>query len=385
MASFYINPAEEIYLTHLHKKIDPSLQTDSDLKLAGWVAGEHCNFFSSSPPVRKKALLLKTLPYMLEDQLIDSVENYHFTLIIGSRSEPIYTCVTTNENMENWREMLAAVGIKPTALYPDLYALAYRDNTVSAYIGKDRCLARTGRYDGFCGRGTMFLQFLRNALKETDKSLMIITDGRVPIPAEFQDKVIEKTESWVHYLSQAELPNSVINMLHGDYATEKKNVYSVLYRTLSWAALLLCAVLVAHQAASLTALRQEIDKQSRKNAFLYEQMFVQPLAADADLRNSALAVMEELTQRDAGEKDAAWELAVSLSDMLNQCNPCLMRRFKLENKKAEIAILARNKEPVSRNLLKEKGWRLQSWTTREQNVPAGGKPVFETKFVMVTR
>ena len=385
MASFYINAREEIYLPHLHKKIDPTLRADSEIKLPGWIASEHCNFFSSSPPVRKKTILLKTLPYMLEDQLINSVESYHFTVIMGKESEPVWTCVTTNENMKRWKEMLMAAGIKPTALYADIYALPYRPHLVSVYIGEDRCLARTSQHEGFCGRGETFFQFLQKTLQGPKKDVEIITDGRTVIPEQYRDKVVEETESWLHYLSQASLPNSPANMFHGDFAAEQKSAHSSLYRTLGWAAMLLFVVFTARQTAFHMGLNQEIQRQKQKNTVLYEQMFSQPLADGTDLRPRALETMNELAQRDAGAKDGMWELAVSLAEMLNQCSPCVVQKFRLENKQAEIAVLARNKNPVSRDMLRKKGWRLRSWTSEERVVPEDGPPVFETRFVVVSR
>ena len=380
---FYINDEGEVFLTHLNKKIDLMSQQKSELRLSGWVASEHCNFFTNHPPIRKKAVLLKTLPYMLEEHLIEAVENYHFTFITRRRDEPVYSCVTTHERMKNWQEMFSIAAIKPRALYPDIYALPYKENTIGAYISKERCLARTGYYSGFCGRGDVFHSLLNKKLQQTDA--VIITDDRESVPEDLQDKVIEEVQDWLSYLSRQIVPDISASLLHGKYGVERKGASSSLYRSIGWAALFLFAIVSAQQFIFIETQRQEINKQKEKNALLYEQMFNQPLETSADLRNSVLTAMEQLAQKQAGDRDPTWELVVSLSEFLNQCNPCVLQRFKLEGKKVEMDIRARNKEPVSREQLREKGWRMQSWRTEEKEVPEGGQPVFETRLVMTNR
>lgn len=381
--SFYINNKKEIYLTHLRKKMDMVSQADSNLQLSGWVASEQCIFFRSYPPVRKKAILLKTLPYILEEYLIEPVENYHFTFMVQKRDEPVFSCVATRDGMSEWLEMLHLVSIRPKGLYPDIYALPYQPNVVHAFISDERCLARTGHYDGFCGKGELFYKLLKSKLEGAE--LRIITDNRSSVAAEFQDKIVTETRDWLGYLSEQALPDSAANLLHGEYFATTENKKTGLYKTIGWAALFLFAIWTAQQFALFESQQREIDRQRERNTLLYEQMFGQPLAAGADLRSSALAVMDQLANRQAGENDPNWELLVSLADFLNRCSPCVVRRFKLNGKKVEAEIQARNKEPISREQLREAGWRIQAWRSEPRDVPAGAQPVFETRVVMTSR
>ncbi len=381
--SFYINNENEIYLTHLNKKLDLVSMAAKNLHLDGWIASEYCIFFSSYPPVRKRAALLKTLPYMLEEYLIEPVEKYHFTFMIQSRNEPVFSCVTTQQKMKEWLEMLRVVGLRPKGLYPDIYALPYSPNVVSAFISDERCLARTDNYDGFCGKGEMFYKLLKGKLKEAE--LDIITDNPASVPKEFQDKIVKQTSDWLAYLREQTLPDRSVNLLHGEYLATMENKKTALYKTLGWAALLLVAIWTGRQLVFFESQQREINRQLEQNSLVYEQMFGQPLAAGDDLRSSSLAIMDQLAQRQVGENDPNWEVIVSLAEFLNRCSLCVVREFKIEGKKVEASIQARTKEPLSRQSLREAGWRIQTWQSRSKKVQDGVKPVFETRLVMTSR
>jgi len=229
----------------------------------------------------------------------------------------------------------------------------------------------------------MFYQLLKGKLKEAE--LDIITDSPDSVPKEFQDKIVRQTSDWLAYLRERTPPDKLANLLHGDYLATMENKKTALYKTMGWAALLLVAIWAGRQLVFFESQQKEVSSQLEQNSLLYEQMFGQPLAAGVDLRSSALTVMDQLAERQAGENDPNWEVIVSLAEFLNQCSPCVVREFKIEGKKVEASIQARTKEPLSRQSLRDAGWRIQTWQSESKEVKDGVQPVFETRLVMTSR
>lgn len=92
----------------------------------------------------KGARLLAALPYALEDQLADDVENLHFAA--GGRRDDgsVRAAVVTREKMDEWLERLSAAGISPARVVPENHGLARTPNTLSMLVADDLVMFNDG-------------------------------------------------------------------------------------------------------------------------------------------------------------------------------------------------------------------------------------------------
>ncbi|MGE0081746.1 MAG: type II secretion system protein GspL [Thiohalomonadaceae bacterium] len=110
-------------------------------------------------PLQNRHKLRLAVPYAIEDQLSEDVENLHFAL--GTRQEGgVPVAVVSRTRMQAWLSELAAVGLQPNAMVPDVLALPLAPAEWSLLLGRDGALLRSGR-----GRG--------HALQTEDLDLLL--------------------------------------------------------------------------------------------------------------------------------------------------------------------------------------------------------------------
>ncbi|MDM8564479.1 type II secretion system protein GspL [Candidatus Halobeggiatoa sp. HSG11] len=99
-------------------------------------------------PSNKRQKIIQAVPYALEEQLIDEIENLHF-VIEKSVSKNIQVAVIAKTCLEEHLKNLHAAGFKPKILMPDVLALPYFDDNWTVMYLDDIVLVRTGLKAGF--------------------------------------------------------------------------------------------------------------------------------------------------------------------------------------------------------------------------------------------
>jgi general secretion pathway protein L len=92
----------------------------------------------------KGARLLAALPYALEDQLAEDVENLHFAPGTRSESGRLPVAVIARDKLTEWLEALAEAGIHPQRVVPDYHGLAITPNTLSMLVSTDEIMFNDG-------------------------------------------------------------------------------------------------------------------------------------------------------------------------------------------------------------------------------------------------
>ncbi len=90
------------------------------------------------------ARLLAALPYALEDQLADDVEDLHFAA--GTRREDGTTpvAVVATAKINGWLALLESAGITPTKVVPENHGLAHTPNTLSMLVTSESVMFNDG-------------------------------------------------------------------------------------------------------------------------------------------------------------------------------------------------------------------------------------------------
>ena len=120
-------------------------------------------------PVRGAARLLATLPFALEDQLADDVDNLHFAAGQKRENGRVPVAVVARERMDCWLAALHEVGIKPLQIVPETFGLARIPGTASMLVAEDQVIYNDGEDMHFAMQGVKPSDALvaAGALKET--------------------------------------------------------------------------------------------------------------------------------------------------------------------------------------------------------------------------
>ena len=381
---FFIDQTGQVFSGAMQKKFPTIAGSKQSLSLPGWVASEDFNFFSANAPVYRKSTILKTMPYMMEEYLLEPLDTYHFTITMSGRDKPVSIYATTHNKMQEWMQLLGTINLIPLALYPDILALSYDDEYIHAYVGKDRSLARTGEYTGFCGKGEWFFALLEEEAKKLKKEIRINTSNASLVPANFKNLIIGKNIEWLEILRDAPLPAAGCNLLHSSHAIAENDNSSGFEITplkgIAFAASFLLLMLLADIAniMSYKVQTNEIHSRSRE---LYQQMFNQEITNIDQLRNRVLVNLQDVADVSVTGSSTAWTNLRALSNILAECTSCNLLEFNIRSESKRVSLVFESREEKSNmiDILNSEGWRALSWATDPLPTPANFYKVFFTQ------
>lgn len=93
-------------------------------------------------PGKNRQKLLKAVPYVVEDQLVDDVEDLHFALSSHSDEGRYLVAAVEHRLMEYWDQALTAAGIRVEVLIPDAAALLATSEDWTVLLEPERAIVR---------------------------------------------------------------------------------------------------------------------------------------------------------------------------------------------------------------------------------------------------
>ena len=92
----------------------------------------------------KGARLRAALPFALEEQVADEIENLHFAPGARRPGGDLPVVVVTHDTMNGWLERLHAAGIRPARMIPEEHGLAFVPNTLSLLVAEGQVVFNDG-------------------------------------------------------------------------------------------------------------------------------------------------------------------------------------------------------------------------------------------------
>ncbi len=117
---------------------------------------------------RKAKHLQKAIPYALENEVADDVENLHFALgqRYGENDYPV--AVIEKDSLDLILKKLSNAGIYPDILTADVFGLPFREDSWTILIDDERALVRTTQYQGFTIDLHNLQQILTSSLRQAE-------------------------------------------------------------------------------------------------------------------------------------------------------------------------------------------------------------------------
>lgn len=114
-----------------------------------FVPGTKCNVTHTNIPTRNRQKLLQAIPYALEDQLAEDIDDLHFA--VGPRQSDGYVpvAITSQAQMDQWLDQFQEMGVKPSYVIPDMLSVPRLNGNWSVLLEGDKALVRTGGHTGF--------------------------------------------------------------------------------------------------------------------------------------------------------------------------------------------------------------------------------------------
>lgn len=124
------------------------------------VPGEDVVLTHARVPGRNRQRVLQAVPFALEEQFAEDIENLHFATGVqpGDKGYPV--AVVARARMAGWVERLKALKLAPEAMYAEVQVLPLTSDAWSMLVEGDRALVRSDAHGGFASDlsmiGTLF-------------------------------------------------------------------------------------------------------------------------------------------------------------------------------------------------------------------------------------
>jgi general secretion pathway protein L len=111
--------------------------------------GIECLLATVRIPGHSRKKLLQAVPYALEEQVSDEVENLHFAVAAVAEDGAWPVAVISRRYMETLQQQVAEAGLDVQQVIPELLAVPYQDNATSVLLDNELALVRTGPAAGY--------------------------------------------------------------------------------------------------------------------------------------------------------------------------------------------------------------------------------------------
>lgn len=184
-----------------------------------------------SVPATQRRRIITAVPYAFEDQVVTDIETLHFAIGERDASGMVNTAVVAHAWMKQWLADLAAVGLQPALIAPDVLAVPWTPEAWSVLIEDDGVLLRTGEQSGMAidqDNLALMLTMLVAQLGDAKPALIRVYDARVhdvsPLPIDIGADVDVQLlhEPVVALLARSLDERSALDLLQGDYSKREK-------------------------------------------------------------------------------------------------------------------------------------------------------------------
>ncbi len=244
-------------------------------------------------PIKAGARLRAALPFALEEQLADDVENLHFAA--GQRDDHglLTASVVAHAQMQEWVSVLEDAGIAATQMIPENHGLAKIPGTMSLLVAEDQIMFNDGAQSEFVMQGVKPSDALAvtGALDEPEGDADPQAKGHLLVYCEPSDEVRfghdfnalrqELASVDINLMPDGVLPRLAVtvaakrgvNLLQGPYAVKVE--YGSMIRPWRYAAALLVSFfIIGFIAKGVDYYRLSVEQEALREQFtqVYRQM-----------------------------------------------------------------------------------------------------------------
>lgn len=186
-------------------------------------------------PAGRKSQLRNALPYALEENLIDDVDELHCALGPQLDDGKYVAAVTRQDKISNWHQLLLSTGLHIQALLPDFLLLPYTAQTWGVACEGNTAYVRTSEAEGFVCQFNVLPLLLQKELETVKDSVpeRIAFYGCPPSDESIMGDAITSqcqlvqhpplgSGNLIELLANNPLTATSLNLLQGEYAPSSR-------------------------------------------------------------------------------------------------------------------------------------------------------------------
>ena len=321
--------------------------------------------------------LIQAIPYALEEQLIDEVEDLHFAIGEWQNEQRLPIAAISEQRLQQWLQKLADANLHPAWLIPAVFALPPTDKdhwTIAVF--PDQVLFRTGLQSGCSSDSSNWLFMLQLLLQEAKNDMpariTLLNYTKAPLKQPTLSVTFEINDSPTTLLEQIAQnwpQNRPINLLQGIYKSKQKNKLKSHWRPAILLASIWLAVVIFGNAGEYFYLRYQ-------NYHLQQQIvaaFHQTFPAMQNVVDPREAIERELNRLNATASGSTFlKLFAKTGAILKDQRNITINQLSFSDSKLNLKLTADNFATLAQfvHALQQK-----NLTVKQNNVTSQGKQV----------
>jgi general secretion pathway protein L len=319
-------------------------------------------------PISNRQKMLRAVPFALEEQIADEVENFHF--VIGKDNNDAGTPVAgiRRDQLDQILTTLIAAGIYPDAIIPDVLCLPASETQWCILQHHDRVLVEYSISNGASIDAENLLLLLQASLASDElpapeKILMFRLDGETPAitPQQLRDDISSEVapETGVPEIIEVSynthplvvfcghyLDAMALNLLQGSYKPKRKN--SGKWQRWRLAASLMLAWLVLYFGTSVFELNQLQQKNDSLRVQI-EQIYKKTFPDSKRIVNARVQMEQKLEELKGagGSKDGGLlNLLGESIDAVSKVNDVTVQSLNFRNSRMDIELTGKDLQSI---------------------------------------
>jgi len=294
-------------------------------QIVALIPTEYCLLLDVNLPGRNRQRLLNAVPYAVEEQFIDDVDDLHFALSPQSIDNHYTVAAIDREKFIELQKVLDNADLHPLFMLPDVLALKHDEVNWTVLDEGERQYVRTGRYSGFVTNKDSLHTFLMASLKEAETKPRLI-EVRTPAekvydwPESLEDIPVVKKEydqeSTVLLACEYDRMSS-INLLQGEFS-RRESVSKHFRPWYSVAALL--ALWLVWQGGLNVFHYYQLTAQNKSLKKEIDQVYRKTFPGSRRVVNATLQMRQQLKKL----RQQSGKSTTSMAEMLATAAPLLM-------------------------------------------------------------
>ncbi len=314
-------------------------------------------------PAIKGNKLAKAIPYALEEQLVDDVEDLHVAIGYQDEQGKVSNAVVSRDSIESWLSRLTTVGLHPDIMSPEVFGVQWDKDAEgtqwSLVINGTHALMRTGAQTGLAfeteNMGAVFQACLDNSGESFPSSLTVVGCGE-ELDDLFEGSAIQNKltalcaeqsielffrqsdEDCSVLLAQGFDERAAINLLQGAYS-RKEQVGKMLrpWRT----ALILCVVWLVLQVGNFIADYSRLSSLADEQRAEIQSIFEKALPGSRLVPGSEKELMARALEKLRGGGDGNNSLLILLAQagkIFKETNDVSLRSVRYKGGKLDVGL-----------------------------------------------
>jgi general secretion pathway protein L len=259
----------------------------------------------SIPGSSSRQKLLRAVPYALEEQVSEDVEDLHFAVGVAMEEGAWPVAVISRHVIQDLTEDALEAGLDIQQVIPEVLALPYRGNETSVLVENDVALVRTDQSAGFAVDSDNLGMLLAARMTDEEDSLpplhlFVPEDSLQPDTGEYVGETrVEPFAGDPLYVFAQGLDGRAINLLQGDFSRSSDWV-ALLRPWRATAALLVAGIILSNVVMGIDYFRLKSESEQLRTQI--EQTFKTAMPETRRIVNPRIQMQQQLDklQRKSG-------------------------------------------------------------------------------------